>query len=104
MTEGIPYIGIIRKESDIKRLTGLLIKKIQVNKRSACYVSKLRGGAEPAYNVSYGLNEDNSLDITLIKPNKIVIGTSVLNKQVICFTPSNNFKINSINFLVMWIR
>ena len=99
--EGIPYIGIVKKKSDVGKLASLLIKEIKVNKYSVCYVSKLRGGAEPSYNVSYNLNKDNSLDITLTKPNKIVIGISVLNKQVICFTPSKNFRINSINLLVM---
>jgi hypothetical protein len=97
--EGIPYIGIVKKESEVEKLVSLLIKEIKVNKYSVCYVSKLRGGAEPAYNVSYNLNKDNGLDITLIKPNKIIIGTSVLNKQVICFTPLNKFKINSINLM-----
>jgi len=97
--EGIPYTGFIKNENSVKRLAGLLRKKTQINKHSACYVSRLRGGAEPSYNVSYSLDKDKGIDITLTKPNKIVIGMAVLNKQVICFTPLDSFKINSIKLL-----
>ena len=101
MSEGVSHNGIVRGESDVEKLASLLIKEIQINKYSVCYVSNLRGGAGPSYDVSYETDENNSLDIALTKPNKIVIGISVLNKQVICFTPSKNFRINSINLLVM---
>ena len=87
--------GFINSKQQVDSLFSMLKNKISLNDNSACYLSRQRGGAEPNYEVSYSLHGDE-LQIDLIKPNIIVIGATILNKQLICFTPRDQLSISSI--------
>jgi len=87
--------GFVDSKQQVASLFSKLKNKISLNDNSACYLSTQSGGAEPNYEVSYTLHGDE-LQIDLIKPNIIVIGATVLNKQLICFTPRDQLSISSI--------
>ena len=87
--------GFINSKLQVDSLFSKLKNKISLNDNSACYLSRQRGGAEPNYEVSYSLHGDE-LQIDLIKPNIIVIGATVVNKQLICFTPRDQLSISLI--------
>ena len=87
--------GFINSKQQVDSLFSMLKNKISLNDNSACYLSRQRGGAEPNYEVSYSLHGDE-LQIDLIKPNIIVIGATVVNKQLICFTPRDQLSISLI--------
>ena len=87
--------GFINSKQQVDSFFSKLKNKISLNDNSACYLSRQRGGAEPNYEVSYSLHGDE-LQIDLIKPNIIVIGATVVNKQLICFTPRDQLSISLI--------